>query len=127
MVIFQKQIQKHHKVQDFKTLKNMKLQILLKSFYIILFFSLTIIMVILFTNVYFDANYLISPTFKIIKWTGINIIIIHFLYIFILIGLMIFKVRLFIISNFYSNCIALILISISLAYSIVYFYDFLKY
>jgi len=104
----------------------MKLQILLKSFYIILFFLLTIIIVILFTNIYFDKNYLISPTLNIIKWTGINIIIIHFLYIFILIGLMIFKVR-FIISNFYSSYIALILISISLVYSIVYFYDFLKY
>ena len=101
----------------------MKLRILLKSFYMILAFSLSIILVIVFTNIYFSLNYLISPTFKIIKWTGVNIIIIHLLYIFIFI-LMIFKIRLFTNFNFYSTLIALILICISLIYSIIYFYDF---
>lgn len=109
----------HYKLFD------MKLQIFIQSFYITLSFSLCVILVIVFTNIYFDLNYLISPTFNLIKWTGLNIIITHLLYMSVLIMLM--KFRLFANFNFYSCLISLILISISLIYSIVCFYDFLKF
>lgn len=104
----------------------MKLQIAFKSFLLILPFLAVIMITFFFTNIYFDSNYSVSPTFDLIKWTGLNIILCHFIYIVTLISLLFYEGK-FLGSNFYSKLITLILIIISLIFTIVYFYDFLQY
>lgn len=104
----------------------MKTQILVKSFYLFLTFILLIILVFVLTSIYFDLNYLISPTFKIIKWTGLNIILIHIIYMLIL-GYLIFKNKLKKNILFYSSLINLFLSLTTFIYSSIYFYDFLKF
>ncbi len=104
----------------------MKLQIAFKSFLLILSFLTIIMITVFFTNIYFDSNYALSPTFKLIKWTGLNIILCHFIYINIFTSLISYKGKLLANNYFYSIIITLILIIISLVFTVFYFYDFIK-
>lgn len=118
MVIFLKQIQGHQQVRHFKFIQ-MKAKTKIKLFCIlIMIFYISVFLSIIFTNLFFELKYTISPTFKLIKWTGINIILLHFLFI---LGLVIYKNRVERKVFFFS----LLMMMISLIYVIIYFYDFL--
>ena len=103
----------------------MKLQIAMKSFLLIMSFLCVIMLTIFFTYIYFDSNYSISPSFNLIKWTGLNIIFCHLIYIVVLISLFFYEGKFLGRNYFYSKLITLIFIIISLIFTIVYFYNFL--
>jgi hypothetical protein len=97
----------------------MKFKNLLKSFYIIIIFIIVCLFVVLCTNLYFDYKYINSPTFLLIKFTGINIIITHIVFNLILIFFYYYKDKF----NFYITLIVFIFISLIL--QIYFFYDFI--
>jgi hypothetical protein len=103
----------------------MKSQIAIKSFLFILSFLTLILLTLFFTRIYFDFKYLTSPTFNLIKWTAVNIILCHSIFIVALITLLLYKGKFLGRIYFYTKLITLILITISLVFKVVYFYDFL--